>query len=67
MRAPTFSPIFYLMAAVLLVLPGCSVHQLAVDRFGDALAQTGTNFTADDDPDLVGQALPFGLKLMEGI
>jgi predicted anti-sigma-YlaC factor YlaD len=67
MRVPTCSRLCLLTAAVVLVLPGCSIHQLAVDRFGDALAQTGTNFTADDDPDLVGQALPFGLKLMEGI
>jgi predicted anti-sigma-YlaC factor YlaD len=55
------------MTAVLLLLPGCSLQNLAVNKFGDALAKTGTTFTADDDPELVGQALPFGLKLMESL
>lgn len=46
---------------------GCSVKQMAVNQIGTALAQTGTTFTSDDDPELVGQALPFGLKLMESV
>jgi predicted anti-sigma-YlaC factor YlaD len=67
MRSSTLSAPLTLLAAAVLALPGCSIHQLAVDRLGDALAKTGTTFTADDDPELVGQALPFGLKLMESI
>lgn len=54
-------------AISLLVLSGCSIQTMAVNRIGDALAQGGTTFAADDDPDLVGEALPFSLKLMESL
>ncbi|MCB1122570.1 MAG: TRAP transporter TatT component family protein, partial [Verrucomicrobiae bacterium] len=40
---------------------------MAVNQLGNALAKTGTTFTADDDPELVAEALPFGLKLMESV
>ena len=40
---------------------------MAINKVGDALADTGTNFASDDDPELVGQAVPFGLKTMEGL
>jgi predicted anti-sigma-YlaC factor YlaD len=53
------------LAAVLL--PACSVRSIAVNKIGDALAETGSNFAADDDPELVGDAIPFGLKTMEGL
>jgi predicted anti-sigma-YlaC factor YlaD len=53
------------LAAVLL--PGCSIRSIAVNKIGDALAESGSNFAADDDPELVGDAIPFGLKTMEGL
>jgi hypothetical protein len=40
---------------------------MAVNRIGDALAGSGTTFASDDDPELVGQAVPFSLKLMESL
>lgn len=46
---------------------GCSVKQLAVNQLGDALSGGGEVFASDDDPELVGDALPFSLKLMESI
>jgi predicted anti-sigma-YlaC factor YlaD len=55
-----------LVAAGLLV-SGCSVRSLAVNKIGDALAETGQNFASDEDPELVGDAIPFGLKTMEGL
>lgn len=51
----------------LLLLGGCSMQRLAVNKLGDALAGGGTTFTSDDDPELVGAALPFSLKLMESL
>lgn len=48
-----------------LVLAGCSLNQLVVDRLGNALAEGSSVYATDDDPDLVGAALPFGLKTME--
>src|SRR5713226_3017295 len=46
---------------------GCSVKKIAINKLGDSLANGGTTFASDDDPDLVGQALPFSLKLMESL
>jgi predicted anti-sigma-YlaC factor YlaD len=56
-----------LAATLALALGGCSIRRTAVNKLGDALANTGSNFAADDDPELVGQAIPFGLKTMEGL
>lgn len=50
-----------------LLLPGCSIRKIAVNKIGDALAETGSTFASDDDPELIGDAVPFGLKTMEGL
>lgn len=65
MRRSTVAPPLALALAVLL--PGCSVRSIAVNKIGDALAETGSNFASDEDPELVGDAVPFGLKTMEGL
>ena len=46
---------------------GCSVKRLAVNQLGNALAAGGTTFASDDDPELVREAVPFSLKLMEAL
>src|SRR5512136_3044136 len=46
---------------------GCSVKRMAVNKVGDALADGGTTFASDDDPELVKAAVPFSLKLMESL
>ena len=56
-----------LLLAFSLPLGGCSVQKFAVNKVGDSLASGGTTFESDDDPDLVGEALPFSLKLMESL
>ena len=56
-----------LCAALALLLAGCSIRRTAVNKFGDALAESSTNFSADEDLELVGDAIPFGLKTMEGL
>jgi len=56
-----------LAATLVVCLGGCSIRRTAVNKIGDAFAETGANFAADDDPELVGQAIPFGLKTMEGL
>jgi len=48
-------------------LSGCSVRKFAVNKLGDSLANSGTTFASDNDPEFVGQALPFSLKLIEGL
>jgi predicted anti-sigma-YlaC factor YlaD len=38
-----------------------------VDRLGKALAEGSSVYATDDDPELVGAALPFGLKTIEAL
>src|SRR5207302_10041979 len=61
----------FIACGVCLGLPvavaGCSVKRFAINKLGDSLANSGTTYAADDDPELVGQALPFGLKLVESL
>lgn len=38
---------------------------MAVNQLGSAIAEGGATFSSDDDPELVGDALPFSLKLIE--
>ena len=53
--------------ASMIVLCGCSVRRMAVNQVGNALAGGGGVFASDDDPELVRQAVPFGLKLQESL
>lgn len=46
---------------------GCSVRRMAINKLGDALAGSGTTFASDNDPELVRQAVPFSLKLIESL
>ncbi len=46
-------------------ISACSVKKMAVDAVGGSLAGGSDVYAADDDPDLVREALPFGLKTLE--
>src|SRR5437764_12195708 len=56
-----------LVTVLLLFASGCSVKKYAINKLGDSLAKSGTTYSSDDDPELVGQALRFSLKLTEGL
>ena len=57
-----------LVVAVLgTVTQACSAKKWAAGKLGDALASGGTTYASDDDPELVGDALPFALKTIEGL
>ena len=43
----------------------CSIEGYAIDKLGDALARGSSSYATDDDPELVREAVPFGLKLVE--
>lgn len=45
----------------------CSVKRIAVNKLGDALAGGGQSYSSDNDPELVREAVPFSLKLMESL
>jgi predicted anti-sigma-YlaC factor YlaD len=46
---------------------GCSIHRYALNKASDAVAQSGTAYASDDDPELIKAAAPFGLKLTESL
>jgi len=52
---------------VLALLSGCSIKRLAVDVVGDALTGDSDVYSTDDDPELVREAIPFGLKTYESL
>lgn len=47
------------------VLAGC--RSVALNLVSDAVSKSGTAYASDDDPQLVRDAVPFGLKTMEGL
>lgn len=55
----------FLLIVALACAPGCSLKKMAVNTVADTLAETGTTFTSDEDVKLVGDAIPFALKLYE--
>ena len=57
----------FLLLASLCLLPACSVRKFAANKAADALSGSGSTFTSDDDPELVRDALPFSLKMMEAL
>ena len=57
-----------LLLALVSSITGCSIKKIAISKLGDSLAsQSTSSFATDEDPELVGDALPFALKLMEGL
>ncbi len=65
--APRFQHALAGVALAAVLLSGCSIRSMAINKVGDAIAGTGSTFAADDDPELIGEAVPFGLKTMEGL
>jgi predicted anti-sigma-YlaC factor YlaD len=56
------------MVCIVSTLAGCGLmKRKAVGMVASTLASSGDVFTRDEDPELVGQAIPFGLKLYESL
>lgn len=51
----------------LMATAGCSLNKFAINKLGDALANPGTTYASDDDPELIEGAIPFSLKLIESL
>ncbi len=63
-RGHRFGPVGLLLLG--LLISGCSVKKVAVNSLARALTQgSETVYAQDDDPELVGSALPFLLKTIE--
>ncbi len=56
-----------LLLSCFFCLGGCSVRQIAISKLGDSLAESGSVYASDNDMELVGAALPFSLKTIEGL
>jgi len=50
-----------------LVAGSCSIERYATGKVADALSAQGGTFASDEDLELVRDASPFGLKLMENV
>jgi predicted anti-sigma-YlaC factor YlaD len=60
--------LLFVLLFVLLFAGGCSLRRFAVNRVGDLLTSSSSStFETDDDLELVGEALPFSLKLLESL
>lgn len=57
-------PVWTLLLIATMVT-GCSIKKYAINKIGDTLASGGSVYESDEDIVLVGEALPFGLKLIE--
>lgn len=58
--------LFVCLLAVVF-LNGCSVNRMVADAVGEALSGDSDVFASDDDPDLIREAIPFGLKTLESL
>jgi predicted anti-sigma-YlaC factor YlaD len=65
----TFLSISVIIAPVLIFFPACSIKKLAMNQVANALTTptSSTVFSGDNDPELVGDALPFAIKLYESL
>ena len=61
--------IFTFFAICCVALPSCSINKLAMNAVADALTGEGSSdvFTGDPDPKLVGDAIPFAIKMYESL
>jgi len=46
---------------------GCSIERLAINSLSGVLAEGNSVFERDNDPELIAEALPFSLKLMDAL
>lgn len=58
-----------LLLPALVFFPACSLKKLAMNQVANALtgSASSTVFTGDNDPELVGDALPFAIKMYESL
>jgi predicted anti-sigma-YlaC factor YlaD len=56
-----------LLLALTMSAGGCSLKRMAVNSVANSIAAGGDVFARDDDPELVRDAVPFGLKTMEAL
>ena len=65
----SFFSVSCLALFALIVCPACSIKKMAMNQVANALtgSSSSTVFTGDNDPELVGDALPFAIKMYESL
>src|SRR5512141_776159 len=66
-RLPNQALVLMIVACLTFLNGACSVRKYAVNTLADALSQSGKTFSSDNDPQLIRDALPFSLKLVESL
>ncbi len=67
-RTPGNLPLTLLLLALLATgTTSCSIRRLAVNSVANSLTSGPDVFSSDEDPELVRDAIPFGLKTMESL
>ena len=56
-----------LAAFLALALPSCSINKMATNSVANSITKGPDVYGTDDDPELIRDALPFGLKTMESL
>ncbi len=61
--------VYVLLVGLALAGSSCSLKRMAITQVANALSAPGgsTVFTGDNDPELVGDALPFAIKMYESL
>src|SRR5690242_18421666 len=65
MRKQLFSEVLLAGLVLCWAGSGCSIRLYALNKAADVLAESGSTFASDDDPEFIKAAAPFSLKLME--
>src|SRR5579872_3295932 len=55
------------LIVIVFAVSGCSIKRTAVDMVGDAISGGNGVYSSDGHPDLVREAIPFGLKTYESL
>ncbi|MCJ7525834.1 MAG: TRAP transporter TatT component family protein [Candidatus Aminicenantes bacterium] len=65
----TLLSLYFLIITALIFPPGCSIKKIAMNQVANALTgkNSSTVFSGDNDPELVGDALPFAIKMYESL
>ena len=60
---------YFIIFVILLGFNACSIKKMAMNQVANALTEPGGSivFTGDNDPELVGAALPFAIKMYESL
>jgi predicted anti-sigma-YlaC factor YlaD len=66
-RLPTRWLTLLVALAALVALPACSIRKFATKSVANSLTSGPDVYATDDDPELVREAIPFGLKTIEGL